>query len=96
MIHRIETFEVRKESVDAAKKAVLAFADEVGRKEGGTARFEALHETDRPTRFTLVMAFRVPSAAQYHDGTAWRKRFREAIGPMCSAPPEAKTLMNVA
>ena len=96
MMTRIETFEVRKESLDAAKKAVLAFADEVGRKEGGTARFEALQESDHPTRFALVMAFRVPSAAQYHAGTAWRTRFRETIGPMCSAPVEAKTLISVA
>ncbi len=96
MMHRIETFEVRKEGLDAARKAVAAFADEVGRKEGGTASFLALQETDAPTRFALVMAFRVPSAAQYHDGTAWAKRFRETIAPLCVQPPEARSLAPVA
>ena len=95
MMHRIETFEVRKEVLDEARKLVVAYADEVGRKEGGTASFVALQETDHPTRFALVMAFRVPSAAQYHDGTAWAKRFREAMAPLCVRAPEARALAPV-
>lgn len=95
MIHRIETFEVRKEALDAAKKATLAFADEVGRKEGGTARFEALQDAQAPTRFVLVMSFRVASAATYHDGTAWRKRFVETLAPLCTTPLAARTLAPV-
>jgi (4S)-4-hydroxy-5-phosphonooxypentane-2,3-dione isomerase len=95
MMHRIETFEVRREHVDAARKLVAAFADEVGRKEGGTASFLALQQADAPTRFVLVMAFRVPSAAQYHDGTAWGKRFRAELAPLCSQPVEARAMEPV-
>lgn len=87
MITRIARYEVRKEAVPQVLDAVRAFVDEVARKEGGTARYEAYQEKGEPTRFTHIMAFRTPSAMEYHQKTAWCKRFVEVLYPLCSAPP---------
>lgn len=92
MIVKHARFEVRKESVPQASAAVKAFVDEVTRKEGGTARFEAYQAAEAPTRFVLVMAFRVQSADDYHQKTAWRKRFVEAITPLCTVPLSVEAL----
>jgi len=96
MNHRLVSFEVRREAVDEARKALAAYADEVGRKEGGTAFFHAYQDKDAPQRFTLVMAFRVASAESYHDGTAWAKRFRETVTPLCVAPMQTRAIQPVA
>jgi len=95
MHHRIVTFRVKKEHVAAAQNAAKAFVDEVTRKEGGTASYQALQQEDDPTRFVHLVAFRVPTAAKYHDGTAWRKKFLETIGPLCEEPPRAVELRTL-
>lgn len=92
MIHRLVSFEVRREAAQQARDALAAFADEVGRKEGGTAFFHAYEEQDAPGRFHMLMAFRVASAAQYHDGTAWAKRFRDALAPLVTQPLQTRAL----
>ena len=95
MMHRMVTFQVRREGLDKARAAVAAYADEVGRKEGGTAFFHAYQDAQDPTRFVLLMAFRVASAEQYHEGTAWAKKWREAMAPLLAAPVDARTLQAV-
>lgn len=87
MIVKLARYEVRKESVAQAAELTRAFVDEVVRKEGGTAKYEAYQHKGDPTRFTLFMSFRTPSAEQYHQKTAWAKAFLEKIGPLCVAPP---------
>lgn len=96
MLHRLLTYEVRKESLPQAVALAQAFIDEVTRKEGGTARYVAFQETAQPTRFVHHMTFRVQSAEDYHLKTAWRKRFVEALQPMCSSPPLVTALTPVA
>lgn len=85
MITKLAHFEVRREAIPQAVAAVKAFVDEVKRKEGGTARYEAYQSGDG-TQFTHVISFRVASAEQYHQKTAWHKRFHETIGPLCTKP----------
>jgi quinol monooxygenase YgiN len=87
MIHRMATFEVRKESLPQALAAIESFLDEVGRKEGGTAAYRSFQHAETPTRFTHYMEFRTPSAADYHRKTAWCKRFVETLYPLCTAEP---------
>lgn len=87
MLHRLLVYEVRKESIPQALALTRVFVDEVGRKEGGTARYVAFHETANPGRFVHQVAFRVASAEDYHLKTQWRKRFLEGIQPLCTSPP---------
>ena len=47
MNHRFLRYEVRRESLPAALAAIQSFVDEVGRKEGGTARYEAFQDKGR-------------------------------------------------
>lgn len=87
MIVKLARYEVRKEALAQALPAIRAYVDEVGRKEGGTARYEAYQDRNEPTRFTHLMAFRTPSAEDYHRKTAWHKRWMETLAPLCSKPP---------
>ena len=85
MITRILRYEVRKEALAPAVEATRAFVDEVNRKEGGVASYKAYQGKEAPTHFLHVMTFRVPSAEQYHKGTAWHKKFRAAIEPIAAS-----------
>lgn len=87
MIVRTLRYEVRKEALTQAVDATRAFVDEVNRKEGGVASYKCYRAKDAPTRFLHLMTFRVASAADYHKGTAWGKKFHALIGPMCAQPP---------
>lgn len=87
MIVKIARYHVRKESVADAATLVRAYVDEVTRKEGGTARYEAYQDVADPTRFTHIMAFRTPSAEDYHGKTAWSKAFMTKLTAMCVEPP---------
>jgi len=96
MITRTLRYEVRKEALAQATEATRAFLDEVQRKEGGVASYRCYQAKDAPTRFLHVMTFRVASAADYHKGTAWGKKFQAAIGPMCASPPTEEAYVDLA
>ena len=87
MIRRLITYEVRKEALPQALAATRAFVDEVTRKEGGTAAYRVYQHKDPETRFTHYMEFRMPAAEQYHQKTAWRKKFEDAMGPLRTGAP---------
>ena len=95
MIHKLTTYEVRREAIPQALELARAFVDEVGRKEGGTAKYEAFQDAEHPTRFLHHMVFRTPSAEDYHRKTAWNKRFTEALAPLCVEPPRFSTVTPV-
>lgn len=95
MITKLARYQVRKEELPKALAAVKAFVDEVGRKEGGTASYKAYQDKADPTRFTHVMTFRTPSAEQYHQKTAWAKRFAETVHPLCVALPVFDEVVEV-
>ncbi|HUR69983.1 MAG TPA: antibiotic biosynthesis monooxygenase [Candidatus Thermoplasmatota archaeon] len=88
MITKLARYEVRREGVEKAVSATKTFADEVRRKEGGTARYDVFHEAGDGTRFLHIMTFRVASAEQYHEKTAWHKAFSEAMKPLLAKPVE--------
>lgn len=93
MIIKLARYQVKKEAVAQAAALTKAFVDEVVRKEGGTAKYEAFQAKDDPTRFTHVMSFRTPSAEQYHQKTAWAKAFLEKLAPLCASPPVSEELV---
>lgn len=95
MIVKLARYQVKREAVPQALALVRAFVDEVVRKEGGTARYEAYQHKDDPTRFTHLMTFRTPSAEQYHQKTAWSKAFLEKLQPLCVAAPSFEEIAKV-
>lgn len=96
MITRALRYEVRKEALEQATEATRAFLDEVKRKEGGVASYHCYRAKAAPTRFLHLATFRVASAVDYHQGTAWHKRFLAAIGPLCTAPPAEEAYEELA
>lgn len=96
MMHRFVRFEVRKESLPQALDAIKAYVDEVGRKEGGTAFYRSFQDKAHPTRFTHHMAFRTPSAEDYHKKTAWAKTFLAKLQPLLTSGPAQEDVEMVA
>lgn len=95
MIVKLLRYRVRKEALPQALDATRAVVDEIVRKEGGTARYEAYQDTAEPTRFTHLMVFRTPSAEEYHRKTAWNQRFQTTLASLCTEPPTTETLSRV-
>ncbi|HVM44578.1 MAG TPA: antibiotic biosynthesis monooxygenase [Candidatus Thermoplasmatota archaeon] len=96
MIIKLARYQVRREAVAQAVELTRAFVDEVVRKEGGTAKYEAYQHKDEPTRFVHFMSFRTPSAEQYHQKTAWAKAFHEKLAPLSVAPPAVEEIAPLA
>lgn len=94
-IHKLTTYRVHKGDVDKARALVAAFVDEVGRKEGGTGKYEAWQDVADPTRFTHHAVFNAPAGEKYHASTPWMKKFNEAMAPLYEAPPQTSEVKPV-
>ena len=79
---------VKPESVEAFRQATLDNARH-SVKESGIARFDVAQQTDDPTRFTLVEAYRTPDAPAAHKATAHYARWRDAVAEMMAEPRTA-------
>jgi (4S)-4-hydroxy-5-phosphonooxypentane-2,3-dione isomerase len=55
-------------------------------QEPGIARFDVVQQTDDPTRFVLVEAYRTAEAPALHKETAHYKRWRDAVADMMAEP----------
>jgi len=55
-------------------------------EEPGIARFDVLQQTDDPTRFTLIEAYRTDDAPAAHKATAHYARWRDTVAPMMASP----------
>jgi quinol monooxygenase YgiN len=72
---------VRPEYIEAFRSASLANARESVR-EPGVARFDVVQQTDDPTRFVLVEAYRTAVAPAAHKETPHYQAWRDAVAPM--------------
>ena len=52
----------------------------------GVVRFDVVQESDDPTRFALVEAYRDDLAPAAHKETAHYRRWRDAVEPMMAEP----------
>jgi (4S)-4-hydroxy-5-phosphonooxypentane-2,3-dione isomerase len=80
----VEAF--RSATIENARKSVM---------EPGIARFDVVQQTDEPTRFTLVEAYRTPEAVVAHKATAHYAHWRDAVAEMMAAPRTAVKYTNV-
>jgi len=76
---------VKPEFVEAFKEATVENARH-SVQEPGVARFEALQQTDDPSRFVLIEHYREPTDQAAHRETAHYLKWRDAVAPMMAEP----------
>jgi autoinducer 2-degrading protein len=81
---RIDAF--RAETIDNARHSV---------EEPGVARFDVLQQSDEPTRFLLVEAYRSADAAAAHKETLHYQRWRDTVAGMMAEPRSSVKFENV-
>ncbi|QRK04443.1 antibiotic biosynthesis monooxygenase [Archangium violaceum] len=84
---------VKPEWVDAFRDATLANARE-SVKEPGIARFDVIQDTEDPTRFVLVEAYKNPQAPAAHKETAHYLKWRDTVTEMMAEPRTSRKYVN--
>ena len=64
-------------------------------QEPGIARFDVVQQSDDPTRFVLVEAYRSPDAPAAHKQTAHYARWRERVENMMAEPRSSAKYHNL-
>ena len=85
---------VKPECIEAFKAATLENTQQ-SVHEPGVARFGVGQQTDDPTRFVLVEAYRTPDAPAKHKETAHYAKWRDAVAPMMAAPRSSLKFNNI-
>lgn len=85
---------VKPELVEAFKEATLANARE-SLKEPGIARFDVVQQSDDPTKFVLVEAYRSPAATTAHKATAHYAAWRDKMESLMAEPRYSVKYSNV-
>jgi (4S)-4-hydroxy-5-phosphonooxypentane-2,3-dione isomerase len=85
---------VHPQHIEAFRAATLANARE-SVKEPGLARFDVVQETEDPTRFVLIEAYRGAVGAAAHKETAHYKKWRDSVADMMAEPRTSKKYANV-
>ena len=85
---------VKPEHVEAFRRATLDNARH-SMQEPGIARFDVVQQTDDPTRFVLVEAYRTVEAIVAHKATAHYARWRDAVAEMMAEPRTAVKYANI-
>jgi autoinducer 2-degrading protein len=85
---------VKPECVAAFLTATVANARE-SLKEPGIARFDLVQQTDAPTRFVLVEAYRNAEAPAKHRETPHYQIWRDAVAPMMAEPRARETYSSI-
>ena len=86
--------EVKPEFIDAFRRATTANA-QASRKEPGIARFDLLQQSDDPTRFILVEAYRNAEAPAAHKETQHYQTWRDTVALMMAEPRHSVKLSNI-
>lgn len=84
----------KKEAVDT----FIAHTLENARKsllEPGIARFDLVQQSDDPTRFVLVEAYRNDQAPAAHKETAHYKAWRDAVEPLMAEPRRSTRYLQI-
>ena len=85
---------VKPESVEAFRRATRANAEQ-SLREPGVARFDVVQESEDPTRFVLVEAYRDAQAPAAHKETAHYEAWRDAVAEMMAEPRTSRRHVNV-
>lgn len=85
---------IKPESVDAFRQATLENARQ-SVLEPGVARFDVCQQSDDPTRFVLIEAYRTADAPVQHKKTAHYAKWRDTVAPMMAEPRHSVKYTNV-
>jgi (4S)-4-hydroxy-5-phosphonooxypentane-2,3-dione isomerase len=79
---------VKPDALDAFKRATIANAV-ASRKEPGIERFDLLQQTDDPTKFLLIEAYRTADAPAAHKETDHYKTWRDTVADLMAEPRQS-------
>ena len=85
---------VKPECVDAFKEATMENARQ-SLQEPGIARFDVVQQSDDPTRFVLVEAYRSLEATAAHKATAHYATWRDRVESSMAEPRSSVKYSNV-
>jgi (4S)-4-hydroxy-5-phosphonooxypentane-2,3-dione isomerase len=85
---------VKPEQVEAFRQATIQNARQSAR-EPGIARFDVAQDTEDPTRFVLVEAYRTAAAPALHKQTAHYATWRDTVAPMMAEPRASAKFASV-
>lgn len=85
---------VKPESIEAFRDASIANATQ-SVQEAGIARFDVIQQSDDPSRFVLVEAYRDAEAPAKHKETAHYMTWRDTVADMMAEPRTAVKYTNV-
>ena len=85
---------VKPDCIEAFKAATIANARE-SVKEPGIARFDLAQQSDDPTRFVLVEAYRTVEATAAHKATAHYAAWRDKMESLMAEPRYSVKYTNV-
>jgi (4S)-4-hydroxy-5-phosphonooxypentane-2,3-dione isomerase len=85
---------VKPDQIEAFRHATLENARQSA-QEPGIARFDVLQQTDDPTRFVLMEAYRTEEAPAQHKETAHYQTWRDAVAPMMAEPRTSIKFTNI-
>ena len=77
--------QVKLECIDDFKTATLNNA-QASIREPGIARFDIVQQTDDPTRFVIIEAYRDSAAPDLHKATSHYSIWRDTVATMMAAP----------
>ena len=86
--------QVKPECIDDFKAATLNNA-QASVREPGIARFDVAQQTDDPTRFVLIEAYRDSAAPDLHKATAHYLIWRDTVATMMAAPRSSVRFTSV-
>jgi quinol monooxygenase YgiN len=85
---------VKPDCVEAFRAASIENARE-SLRERGIERFDVLQQSDDPTKFVLVEAYRTADAPAAHKETLHYQRWRDTVAPMMAEPRTSVKCSNV-
>lgn len=85
---------VKPDCIEAFKEATIENARQ-SLKESGIARFDVVQQSDDPTRFILVEAYRSVEATAAHKATAHYAAWRDRMESLMAEPRSSVKYSNV-
>ena len=85
---------VKPDFVEAFLKETIANA-RASRKEPGIARFDIFQQSEDPTRFVLIEAYRTAEAPAAHKETPHYATWRDTVAEMMAEPRQGLKFTNI-
>lgn len=87
MIHLMIEYRVKKDELEAVKKAVADFVDAVKDNETQTIHYISYQIAEDPLSFVHYMMFENEEAKQTHEKAEYTKEFADLLYPACEEEP---------